>query len=184
MSVDIDVIERIIDDFCKGFSVDVELSFQMPIGYETAFGTFDVTQNKLFLNKEILAEFPEYEVMFYLYHELRHAMQYNLSDTFSKDIQESLSYVILYNGTCYKLIDNEWIQCTLNGTEEYFTKAYLSLPYEMDANTFAYEKVRLMLGDIAELKELAEFYILKDKLEYNTIKSIFEQIDEKIMHKK
>lgn len=44
--------------------------------YETAYGTYDVTVNTLFLNTAILQGAPEYGVLFYLFHELRHAVQY------------------------------------------------------------------------------------------------------------
>lgn len=77
-----------------------------------------------------------------MYHELRHAMQYLKPERFDETIQESRFYVVLYNGTCFKLVDHDWKECVLDGEEEYFTAAYLSLPYEMDANTFAYERVK------------------------------------------
>ena len=44
--------------------------------YETVYGTYDVTVNTLFLNTAILQGAPEYGVLFYLFHELRHAVQY------------------------------------------------------------------------------------------------------------
>lgn len=47
----------------------------MPEGYETANGTFDPTVNTLFINKEMLQSQPEYEQMFYLISELRHALR-------------------------------------------------------------------------------------------------------------
>ena len=54
----------------------------MPKGYETANGTFDPTVNTLFINKEMLQSQPEYEQMFYLFHELRHALQYLHPESF------------------------------------------------------------------------------------------------------
>ena len=69
-------IESIIAGFCKENSLAVRLSCDMPSGYETAYGTYDVTINTLFLNTKILHDAPEHEVLFYLFHELRHALQY------------------------------------------------------------------------------------------------------------
>ena len=61
---------------CEENSLTINLSFDMPKGYETANGTFNPTVNTLFINKEMLQSQPEYEQMFYLFHELRHALQY------------------------------------------------------------------------------------------------------------
>ena len=73
----------------------------MPKGYETANGTFDPTVNTLFINKEMLQSQPEYEQMFYLFHELRHALQYLHPERFDGLISRSRLYVIQYDGTCY-----------------------------------------------------------------------------------
>ena len=147
-------IETLVSEFCSENQLSVQLSYEMPAGYETAFGTYDVTVNTLFFNREMLKNAPEYEVLFYLYHELRHAVQYLHPEMFDIQIQESRVYVILYNGTCYKLVGDDWQECTLVGNESYFTNAYLSLPYEVDANTFAYEQVKNLCGDSMELQEL------------------------------
>lgn len=74
--------------FCRDHSLDVKLSSEMPAGYETAFGTYDVTVNTLFLNEKLLERAPQWEVLYYLYHELRHAMQYQHPEKFSPLIQE------------------------------------------------------------------------------------------------
>ena len=62
--------------YCEENSLTINLSFDMPEGFETANGTFDPTVNTLFINKEMLQSQPEYEQTFYLFHELRHALQY------------------------------------------------------------------------------------------------------------
>lgn len=54
--------------------------------YETAYGTYDVTVNTLFLNTAILQGAPEYGVLFYLFHELRHAVQYLRPELFDAQI--------------------------------------------------------------------------------------------------
>ena len=61
-------IETIIKDFSLEHKISVILSCDMPVGYETAYGTYDVTINTLFLNAEILKGAPQYEVLFYLFH--------------------------------------------------------------------------------------------------------------------
>ena len=84
-------IESIITRFCKENSVAVTLSCDMPAGYETAYGTYDVTINTLFLNVQLLQDAQEYEVLFYLFHELRHAVQYLHPELFDPQIREILS---------------------------------------------------------------------------------------------
>ena len=173
-------IFEIVNSFCRENGISVNISYDMPIGYETAYGTYDVTINTLFLNEAILKNAPQYEGLFYLFHELRHAMQYLCPHLFSEQIQKSRIYVVLYDGTCYKLIDNEWQKCFLDGSEEYFTRVYISLPYEIDANTFAYEKTKEICGDTAELQELYAFWMPQDKLEYTEHQKLFCRIDDEL----
>ncbi len=173
--------ETIVQEFCHENGIEVTLSYNMPAGYETAYGTYDVTINTLFLNTAILQNAPQYEVLFYLFHELRHAMQYLCPMMFGDKIKESIIYVILYNGICYKLVDNEWKECALAGDESYFTRAYMNLPYEIDANTFAYEKTREICGHSAKLKELFDFWIPKESFDYEEHLKLFRHIDEKLI---
>lgn len=172
--------QKIVDAFCRENGISVKLCYNMPNGYETAYGTYDVTVNTLFLNMELLKNAPEYEVMFYLFHELRHAMQYLCPSLFNERIQESRFYVILYNGTCYKLIENEWQECILEGSEEYFTQAYLSLPYEIDANAFGYEKAKELCKNKKELQELYAFFLPHDRLDYSELEKLFQRIDSEL----
>ncbi len=176
-------IEKIALEFCRENGIEVTLSYDMPAGYETAYGTYDVTINTLFLNTAILQNAPGHEVVFYLFHELRHAMQYLCPMKFDDKIKESILYVILYNGTCFKLVNNEWKECALSGNESYFISAYVSLPYEIDANTFAYEKVKEICGDSEELKKLFEFWTPKDTFDYEEYRKLFCRIDEKLIHR-
>ncbi len=171
-------IENIVGEFCRKTGIEVKLSFDMPAGYETAYGTYDVTQNTLFFNADILHGAPLHEVLFYLFHELRHAVQYQHPTLFSEEIRESIFYVILYNGVCFKLIDNEWIECYLNNADgNYLTRAYMSLPYEIDANMYAYEKAKEICGDTAELNALLDCWLPNDKLDYIEHKKLFRMID-------
>ena len=176
-------IEIIVKNYSRENGISVKLSYDMPIGYETAYGTYDVTINTLFLNVGLLYNAPRYEVLFYLFHELRHAMQYLCPSLFSEQIQRSRFYVVLYNGVCYKLINNEWRECILEGSEEYFTRVYMSLPYEIDANTFAYEKTKEICGDTAELQELYSYWIPKDRFDYEEHKKVFCLIDDVLSKK-
>lgn len=172
--------EEIVSSFCRENGIAITLSFDMPVGYESAYGTYDVTVNTVFLNMELLKNAPAYEALFYLYHELRHAMQYLCPSLFHAQIQKSRFYVILYNGVCYKLVENKWKECSLEGSEEYFTRAYLSLPYEIDANTFGYEKTKEICGNSAELQELYAFYVPQAAFDYSEHKQLFRRIDNEL----
>ena len=93
----------------------------MPQGYEPANGTFDVEIKTVFINAEYLNEAPDYEKAFFLFHELRHASQYLCPDQFNNAINRSIQYIIMYDGTCYKLVEGKYIECKLEGNEESFT---------------------------------------------------------------
>lgn len=153
----------------------------MPTGYETAYGTYDVTINTLFLNAQLLQDAPKHEVLFYLFHELRHALQYLHPELFDPQIQESRFYVVLYNGICYKLVDNEWHEVVLDGSEEYFTRAYMSLPYELDANAFAYDRVKEICGDTAQLRELFTYWTPTEQMQYPELGTLFRRIDAELL---
>ena len=64
----------LVESICAERGLSVVLSCDMPQGYETANGTFDPVAKTLFLNPAVLQSAPEYEAMFYLVHELRHAV--------------------------------------------------------------------------------------------------------------
>ncbi len=179
-SWEMDKIERMVEVFCRENSIAVNLSHDMPVGYETAYGTYDVTINTLFLNTGILQEAPEYEVLFYLFHELRHAVQYLRPELFDSQIQESRFYVVLYNGVCFKLEGNVWQEVALEGAEDYFTSAYLSLPYELDANAFAYERAKTICVNSNQLQELYRFWMPKEKIDYGELKMLFFRIDQSL----
>ena len=140
--------EKLFYSFVGENHLDIQLSYSMPPGYEDAFGTFDITVKTLFLNRALLKNRPEFEVLFYFYHELRHAMQYIFPDRFSQSVQDSISYVILFNGQCFKLVEGEWKNCQLPGEEEYFTLVYENLPYELDANLYACDTVKALLPSV------------------------------------
>ena len=173
-------VAKLVADFCYENHLSTHFSTDMPEGYETANGTFDITKNTLFFNTAMLAEAPDYEMLFYLFHELRHVLQYVKPEQFSPIIQKSLSYVLMYDGTCYKLINGDWAECRLDGTEDYLTRAYLGQPYELDANQFAYERVNAILGPSEELDKLHAFWTPEVKLSDAEYRKIYHEIDMKL----
>ena len=173
----IDIAEY-LEAFCKENDLVLVLSYDMPIGYESAYGTYDCTTNTIYINLELIQHAPTYEVLFYLFHELRHALQYCHTERFDPQIQKSIFYVILYNGVCYKLNKNNWLTCTLKGNEEYFTAAYLNLAYEVDANRYAYTKVKELCGESCELQELYNFWMPKVPFADDEYDKLFKKIDE------
>ena len=173
-------VAKLVADFCYENHLSTHFSTDMPEGYETANGTFDITKNTLFFNTAMLAESPDYEMLFYLFHELRHVLQYVKPEQFSPIIQKSLSYVLMYDGTCYKLINGDWAECRLDGTEDYLTRAYLGQPYELDANQFAYERVNAILGPSEELDKLHAFWTPEVKLSDAEYRKIYHEIDMKL----
>lgn len=168
-------INKIVDEFKKQNSIDFELSFVMPKGYEEAFGTYDVEVDTLFLN--INKNNDKILIFYTLFHELRHALQYKKSENFNLDIRQSINYVILYNGNCFKLKDNKWIECHLEGFD--FINFYLSLPYEIDANEFAYSEMKKRYGESETLINIYNKNKPTNKENNEELKKIFAQIDEK-----
>lgn len=171
-------IENLFYSFIKENDLDIQLSYIMPSGYEDAFGTFDITVKTLFLNRDLLESESEVEVLFYLYHELRHALQYIHPQKFSKPIRESINYVVLYNGLCFKLVNGEWKNCQLTGNEEYFTLVYENLPYELDANLYAHDMVKALLPEYnSDIESLYSSWLPQKSISKEELASIFRQID-------
>ncbi len=169
--------EDLTQAFCAEYGIFVLYCEEMPPGYETAYGTYDGTLNALFFNAALLSKAPEYEQFFYLYHELRHALQYERPELFSEAVRESSRYVIQYDGTCFALRDERWYTCHLAGNEETFSALYLGQPYERDANQYACDRVREMCGDSDGLRELAAFWLPPNPPAYETYEKLYEEID-------
>ena len=163
----------------KEQQIDLALSFNMPAGYETANGTFDAESKTVFVNAEQLKEAPDYEKAFYLFHELRHASQYLCPDRFSREIARSIQYVILYDGTCFRMINGKYRECRLEGSEEYLANLYLGQPHEIDANTYAYEQAGKICGESEGLRKLYEFWIPRQPVLSTLYDSVYDEIDEK-----
>lgn len=166
--------------YCRENDLDIILSFIMPVGYEDANGTFDPVNRTVYINAGALDERPDYEKLFYLFHELRHASQYLHPDQFDEMIIKSRCYAIMYDGVCYKLVDDEWKSCKLDGNEDFFTEMYLGQPYEMDANTFAFEKVKSLFHDFPELQALYSFWMPKANISDDAFREIYCKIDRAI----
>ena len=169
--------KQFFDRFCIENNLEVKLSFDMPPGYETAFGTFDVETRTVYINAEYLGEASDCEQAFFLYHELRHAVQYLSPEKFSKTIIRSLPYVIMFDGTCFKLEDGKYLECKLDGGEELFTDIYLGQPYEIDANKYAYERVKMIFGESEELRKLYDFAKPKKPVPDETYAAYYDIID-------
>ena len=173
--------EMYFNQYRKKHKLDVLLSFNMPAGYETANGTFDVESKTVFINAAYLKDEPDYVKAFYLFHELRHSLQYLCPDLFSSAIIRSIQYVIMYDGTCYKIINGNYFECKMEGGEDYFSNIYLGQPYEVDANTYAYEQVKKIYGDSDELRQLYAFWTPSQPVQEALYHSIYDMIDDKLM---
>ena len=46
--------KKYFEAYCREHDLELRLSFEMPIGYETANGTFDVSSRTVFINAEKL----------------------------------------------------------------------------------------------------------------------------------
>ena len=171
-------IEKLFYSFVRENRLDIQISYTMPPGYESAFGTFDITVKTLFLNRGLLEDTPEFEVLFYFYHELRHAMQYICPENFPGSVRDSIKYVILYSGLCFKLVGSEWKSCQLVGDEEYFTLLYKNLPYELDANLYARDTAGALLPEHrSSVDSLCSLWLPPKSISEEELASIFRQID-------
>lgn len=166
------------DAFCQENGLELRLCFVMPSGYETACGTFDVDTRTVFLNAARLASAPDWEQAFYLFHELRHAVQYLRPEGFDAAIRRSLPYILLYDGTCYKRVENGYQECRLEGQD--FLNLYLGQPYERDANAYAYERARALFGDSEQLRELHRFWTPRQMPPEAAYEAVYAEIEKKI----
>jgi len=167
-------IQTTFNSFVKENNLKIAISFSMPKGYETAFGTYDVTKQTLFLNESL---FDKKERLFFtLFHELCHAKQYAHPECFKEEISLSLPYVVLYDGTVFKLEKDQWKTGKLD--LENAIEIYNNLPYELSANSFAFEECKKIKAlDQQEIKAIYEKTLPKEKIEFEELKKIFKQID-------
>lgn len=173
-------LKQYVDRFCVENGINLQFSTNMPTGYETANGTYDVASNTLCFNADLLLSHPDYAQLFFLFHELRHALQYNRPELFDEAIQRSRLYSIMYDGSCYALSGNTWKECRLEGPEEYFVNAYLGQPHEMDANIYAHNKVKHLCGDSEGLHKLFSFWMPQNPLSDEEYRKVYHEIDQLI----
>ena len=156
----------------------INFSFDLPKDFESAFGLFDATKNILYINNSENISYVRF--IFTFYHELRHFMQYNQKENFDTSIQNSLNYAIHFDGNCFKLKNNKWLNCKIEDKNLNFIEIYKSSPCELDANNFAYEKSKEVLS-ASQLQELEKIYnnsLPSRKISNKTIQSVFNRIDE------
>jgi len=171
------------DQYCKDHDLDLTLSYQMPAGYETAYGTFDAASGTVFIHAAYLKDAPDHEKAFYLFHELRHASQYLSPERFSSAVSRSIQYVIQYDGTCYKVINGKYHACRLEGGEARFTDLYLGQPHEADANSYAYRRAKDLFGDSEDLRKLYAFWMPNQPVSEEAYPAIYAEIDASIDQK-
>ena len=178
------IITQKFNTFVKDNDLNINLSFNMPVGYENAHGTFDVLNSTLYFN--INKECSNVRKLFTLYHELRHAMQYIYSERFDEKIRKSLCYVVMYDGGVLKLKDGNWCESRLAKCDFEFKDVYLNLSYELDANKFAFEIVKSLINtseEIAELEKIFKMFQPSLMISQKEMDNIFKQID-KLMEDK
>lgn len=152
----------------------------MPAGYDQANGLFDPEKNVVFFNVQRLASRPDYEQAFYFFHELRHAAQYLRPESFPASIRRSLSYILQYDGTCYKWINGRCLKCSFADSAAEFPDLYLGQPYERDANEFAYHRVLDILGFSEGLQRLYRFWMPSRPVPEGRYDAVYAAIDEKL----
>lgn len=171
--------QEIFDEYCRENGLALHMCFEMPEGFEGADGMFDPDSRTVYINTDFPEGTPDFVRAFFLFHELRHAAQYLCPERFSELIRRSLGYVIQYDGTCYKLVNGEYIEFKLEGGEEVFTDLYMGQPHEMDANRFAYEQVKKLYGDSETLREMYEERKPKEAIAEEKYVEVYGMIDEK-----
>lgn len=177
------IIHAIFDEINHKYDLNVVLETVMPIGYESANGITNISQNKIFINLKGNKKDNSIMPLFSLLHEIRHVIQYRYNEQFSPLLVRSLQYVIMYDGHAYKLVDNQWLECILQEEQDYCKELYLLSPNEIDANKYAYN---YLLNIIPEWKEKLDailnfwspkyLYIAEEDVEFE-LKRIYDYID-------
>lgn len=148
----IDTITLLNDCLSMTYSV----CFDMPKGYEDAWGLTQDDTKTVYMNLSVAIKNSVYDFLYYFLHEVRHSIQYSFPSLFSPLVRKSLEYVIQYDGTILYKVNNEWKQHKIIGTEDYLKEFYMSSPCEVDANEFALKTVTLLFPNISfdRIKEM------------------------------
>ncbi|QQY79682.1 hypothetical protein EDD65_11264 [Keratinibaculum paraultunense] len=115
-------------------------------GFETAFANYDKEEKVIFLNPNYI-ETNSLFIIWNLFHEIRHAIQYKNQDLISQgyipmdDFYRSFRYYFTYDGTAYLFNNDEEFQYKIKQDEDFCIELYLRNPMEMDANKFAYKEM-------------------------------------------
>lgn len=115
-------------------------------GFETAFANYDKEEKVIFLNPEYIGVNSLF-IIWNLFHEIRHAIQYKNQDLISQgyipmdDFYRSFRYYFTYDGTTYLFNNDEEFQYKIKQDEDFCIELYLRNPMEMDANKFAYKEM-------------------------------------------
>ena len=133
-----------------------ELVWGMKPGFEEAYASYDPQTRNVHLNP-CLEEASQVELSYYLVHELRHAYQYQHRDALGSLLDRSLSYVLQYDGTCFRQLDGAWKEVRLSGGTAWWTDLYTNQPHEVDANSAAYD----VLCNLVDEHEKAELESLR-----------------------
>lgn len=132
------ILQRVFQLAKDGLNLNIKLCFTMPEGFEQAYGVTNPVTGNIHVNEALCSPSNLVEPLFYFLHELRHAIQAAHPDWFSEAIQRNARYILQYDGTAYKIENNEILEVKLPGEQAYFTELYLASPAEVDANAFAY----------------------------------------------
>lgn len=177
------IIHAIFDEINHEYDLNIVLETVMPIGYESANGITDISQNKIFINLQGDKKDNSIMPLFSLLHEMRHVIQYRYNEQFSQLLVRSLQYAIMYDGHAYKLVDNEWLECVLQEEQEYCKELYLLSPNEIDANKYAYNYLLNIIPEWkGKLDAILNFwlpkylYITEEDVEFE-LNRIYDYID-------
>lgn len=177
------IIRDIFNEINHEYDLNIVLETVMPVGYESANGTTNISQNKIFINLGETKENDSIMPLFTLLHEMRHVIQYRYKEQFPPLLLRSLQYAIMYDGHAYKLVGNKWLECVLQEEQEYCKELYLLSPNEVDANKYAYNYLLNIVPERkGELDGILNFwlprhiYIKEEDAEFE-LKRIYDYID-------
>jgi hypothetical protein len=174
----LDIANTFFMQINKDNELNAKISYDMPEGFEDAFGTYDDPTNTLFFNESVCISEGLVCCLFTIAHEMRHAQQYKHPAKFSLEIQKSRNYAIIAPvKTGYKLLGDKWLECELPYDTNYLTELYLCSPNEKDANDYAYNYImQTVKGNQEKVSELNE-YIRMWQPEYKYIRKEDEMLE-------
>jgi translation initiation factor 2 beta subunit (eIF-2beta)/eIF-5 len=183
----LDIVYTFFMQINRDTELSARISYDMPEGFEYAFGTYDDTTNTLFFNESVCISEGLVCCLFTIAHELRHALQNKYSEKFSLEVQKSRLYAINADlKTAYKLSGNKWFECELPYDTDYLIELYLCNPNEKDANDYAYNYIIQIVKSnqkiVSELNEYMamwqpEYKFIRREDEMRELNKIYAYID-------